>query len=325
MDDQAKNEDKKTNSNGFSKGHLEQILEAGLFAVTAETSPPVSADPEILIKATKDLLGVADAVNVTDGAGAKSHMASLAAAAIMVRAGIEPVLQFTVRDRNRIALQNDLLGAAALGIPNILCLTGDHVASGDQPEAKMVMDLDSCGLMELTRNMSVKGQLPSGRAIVKPPKLFIGAADAPREPDGDWAPSSLFAKLEAGAQFFQTQFCFDIDLVRRYMARLDDEGILERSYFMIGIGPIASAKSARWMNKNLFGVEIPGSIIDRIEKANDQKAEGKMICLELIQQLQEIKGVSGVHLMGPRIEQTAAQVISEAGIREGRKSVKIML
>ena len=302
-----------------SQGRLERLLRAGTFTVTAETTPPVSADPSTLLKATESLAGLADAVNVTDGAGAKSHMASLAAASLLVQVGIEPVLQFTVRDRNRIALQNDLLGAAALGIPNILCLTGDNVDTGDQPEAKMVMDLDSRGLMALTRDMRNQRQLPSGRPIATPPGLFIGAADTPQDPDKDWDPSTLRAKIEAGAEFFQTQFCFDIGLVRRYMDRLDEEGILEESYFLIGVGPIPSVKSALWMNKNLYGVHVPDGIIDRLEKASDQQAESINICIELIQQLREINGVSGVHIMGPRVEKAAAQVIANTGIMKERE------
>ncbi len=304
-----------------SKGRLERLLQAGAFVVTAETTPPVSTDPAALLEVTEDLRDWADAVNVTDSAGAKSHMASLVAASLLMRAGIEPILQFTVRDRNRIALQNDLLGAGALGISNILCLTGDNILVGDQPDAKMVMDLDSRGLVSLARDMRDSRQLPTGRPIGKAPNLFIGATDAPQEPDNEWSATALQSKVDAGAEFFQTQFCFDIDLVRRYMERLENEGVLERAYFLIGIGPIASAKSARWMNRNLFGVDIPESIIARLEKATDQQAEGRRICLELIQQLREIPSVSGAHLMGPHVERSAAQVIAESGILDERSEI----
>jgi len=304
-----------------AKGKLERLLRAGAFVVTAETTPPISSDPTALLEATADLRDWADAVNVTDGAGAKSHMSSLAAASLLVQANIEPVLQFTIRDRNRIALQNDLLGAGALGISNILCLTGDNVSAGDQPDAKMVMDMDSRGLMALARDMRDTCQLPTGRPIGQAPNLFIGAADAPSEPDKQWNAGGIQSKIDAGAQFFQTQFCFDISLVRRYMERLGDEGVLDHAYFLIGIGPIASAKSARWMNQNLFGVHIPESIIDRLEQANDQAAEGRSVCLELIQELREVSGVSGVHLMGPRVEKSAAQVIADSGVLNERPEV----
>ena len=309
------------NQSTHSKSRLERLLRSGTFVATAETTPPISADPTPLLDVTRELRNYADAVNVTDGASAKSHMASLAAASILVGAGIEPVLQFTVRDRNRIALQSDLLGAAALGVSNILCLTGDNVTAGDQPDAKMVMDLDSRGLMALTRDMRDKVQLPSGRPIEKAPSLFIGAADAPQEPNNDWSATALHAKIDAGAEFFQTQFCFDADLVRRYMNRLEGEGVLERAYFLIGTGPIASAKSALWMNQNLFGVDVPEHIITRLEKAKNQSDEGRKICIELIQQLRSIPGVSGVHLMGPRTENAAAQVIADSGILNDRPEI----
>ena len=304
-----------------AQGKLERLLRAGAFVVTAETTPPISADPTALLEVTAELRDWADAVNVTDGAGAKSHMSSLAAAALLVQASIEPVLQFTIRDRNRLALQNDLLGAGALGISNVLCLTGDDVSAGDQPDAKMVMDMDSRGLMALARDMRDTRRLPTGRPIGKAPNLFIGAADAPHELDNEWSAAGLQSKIDAGAQFFQTQFCFDIDLVRRYMQRLANEGVLERAYFLIGIGPIASAKSARWMNQNLFGVYIPESIITRLEHATDQETEGRKVCLELIQELREVAGVSGVHLMGPRIEKSAAQVIADSGVLNERPEV----
>ncbi len=297
-----------------SPGRLERLLRAGEFVVTAETTPPVSTDPEAVLARARCLEGVADAVNVTDGAGARAHLSSLTTAGILARAGIEPVLQFTVRDRNRLALQGDLLGAAASGVPNILCLRGDDASNGDQPETKMVHDLESRELMALARRLRDDGRLPSGRAIDRPPELLIGGADAPVDPGPDWRPDSLRAKIAAGADFFQTQFCFDIDMVRRYMARLRDEGVLEGRYFLIGIGPIASAKSARWMNANLFGVEVPDATLRRLDGADDQRREGLRICVELIDQLKDVPGVSGAHLMGPGIEQAAAEAIAESGI-----------
>jgi methylenetetrahydrofolate reductase (NADPH) len=299
-------------------GKLEAVLKAGQFALTAETAPPDSADPEAVLARTGCLKGLADAVNVLDGPGAQTHLSPLAAAAILARAGIEPVLQFTMRDRNRLALQADILGAAALGIPNILCLTGDSPEVGDQPEAKPVFDLGSAQFMEIVRGMRDQACYPGGRAIETPPRLFIGGADTPRKLDADFTPDGLNDKIAAGADFFQTQYCFDMAVLRAYIARLGDFGILERSYFIIGIGPIGSARSARWMNENLFGVDIPGSIITRLEQAKDAKAEGRKICVELIQQLQEIEGVAGVHLMAPSGEQAAADIIRECGVLKGR-------
>ena len=300
-----------------SSGRLEATLRRGHFALTAETSPPDAADAAAVTARVGPLKGVADAVNVTDGAGARAHMSALACAAILARDGMEPVLQFTARDRNRLALQGDMVGAAALGIPNILCLYGDDPKSGDQPDAKPVYDLDTRDLLDTARTLR-GGAFPSGRPITPPPRLFIGAADAPRRLTDDWSPDGLRAKVAAGADFFQTQYCFDMDVLRRYMARLDDEGITERVFYLIGIGPIASAKSARWMNENLFGVHIPDPLVARLDGAADQRAEGRRICAELLQELREIEGVSGAHLMAPRQEQAIAQVIKESGALEAR-------
>jgi len=297
-----------------SAGRLEALLSRGAFAMTAETSPPDAATPAAVMARAGCLKGLADAVNVTDGAGAKAHMSAMAAAAVLAQHGIEPVLQFTVRDRNRIALQGDLIGAAALGIPNILCLHGDDPKTGDQPEAKPVYDIDSRALMTTARRLREEGTLPSGRIIDPPPRLFIGAADSPHDPNREWKPDGLKAKIDAGADFIQTQYCFDLALLRRYLARLGDHGLLERLYLMVGIGPIASAKSARWMNENLFGVHVPDEIIARLDKASDQRAEGRRICVELLQELAEIKGVAGAHLMAPRQEQAIAEAIADSGL-----------
>ncbi len=301
-----------------SGGRLEAVLKAGQFALTAETAPPDSADAAAVLARTHCLKGLADAVNVLDGPGAQTHLSPLAAAAIMAAGGIEPVLQFTMRDRNRLALQADILGAGALGIHNILCLTGDSPEAGDQPETKPVFDLNSAQFIETVRDMRDAGHYPGGREIETPPRLFIGGADAPRKLDDDFTPGALEAKIAAGADFFQTQYCFDMETLRAYLARIGDFGILERTHFIIGIGPIASARSARWMNENLFGVHIPDEIVTRLEQAEDSKAEGRKVCVELIQQMREIDGVSGAHLMAPHGEEAAAQVIRECGVLEGR-------
>ena len=302
-----------------STGWLEAVLRRGHFAVTAETSPPDGADPAPVLERAGGLKGVADAVNVTDGAGARAHMSALACAAILAREGIEPVLQFTARDRNRLALQGDLVGAGALGIHNILCLYGDDPKNGDQPDATPVFDLDTTGILSTARGLR-EGAFPSGREVSPPPALFIGAADSPRPIDDDWKPYGVLAKIEAGADFFQTQYCFDMDVLRRYMAPLVDAGVTERAFFLIGIGPIASAQSARWMNENLFGVHIPEPLIERLEGAENQRAEGRKICAELLRELQEIEGVAGAHLMAPRREQSIAQVIEESGVLAARSA-----
>lgn len=309
-----------TDSSARPASRLESLLAQGVFVLTAETTPPLSASPDDLRGRVAPLQGVADAVNITDGAGAKTHMASLAAAGLMIRDGIEPVLQFTMRDRNRLALQADLLGGAALGVTNILCLSGDSVEAGDQPDAKPVHDIDSRGLLSTARAMRDEAVLPSGRAIKSPPHLFLGAADAPSDPGPDWSPAPLRAKIDAGAQFFQTQYCFEPDVLRRYMSRLGDEGILDDAVFIIGIGPIRSAKSARWMNDNLWGVHIPEPVITRLDGAADQAEEGVLVCAELIDALQEIPGVSGAHVMGPRSEDASAEAIKRSGVLENRSA-----
>lgn len=258
------------------------------------------------------LRGRAHAINVTDAAGARTAISSLAAAAILRGAGYEPILQMTCRDRNRIALAGDLLGAAALGIANLLILHGDDPSQGDAPEAKPVYDLDSRAVMSLARTMRDQGVLPSGRKIAQAPHYLIGAADSPHDPAADWRPDGLIAKRDAGAQFVQTQFCFNAEIMHRYMARLSDFGLCEDLRFLVGVGPLASADAARWMNQNLFGVEVPDAIIARLEDAGDQAAEGRRICVELIQDLRGIEGVAGVHIMAPRQGTAAIAAVVDA-------------
>ena len=290
-------------------------LARGRFAITAEVTPPLSADPAALLAKVAPLRGKADAVNVTDAAGARVTMASFAAAAVLAGAGYDPVLQLTCRDRNRIALAGDLVGAGACGIGNILVLHGDSPESGDLPEAKPVYDLDSRGLIGLARALRDSGALPSGRSVEPPPRLFIGAADTPIDPPAGWEPKGLLAKAEAGADFVQTQFCFEPELARRYLARLADFGLTERLKILIGVGPIASARSARWMNDHLFGVTVPDAVVARLEDAADPAREGRLICVELIQALREIPGVAGVHIMAPtQGSEAIAAVIDEAGV-----------
>jgi methylenetetrahydrofolate reductase (NADPH) len=299
-------------------GKLAQVLQAGQFAITAETSPPDSSSPQSVLDRAVCLKGLADAVNVTDGASARVHMSALAAAAIMAREGIEPVLQQTTRDRNRLALQGDVLGAAALGIHNFLCLTGDKMAAGDQPDAAEVFEIDSGELMRQMRDMRDAGTYPSGREINPAPSLFLGAAEMPAEPGDNWPAARLQAKIDNGTQFFQTQYCFELEKVRRYCQALVDGGFTEQAHFLIGIGPLASARSARWMNDNLFGVHVPDEIIKRLEAADDQKAEGRAICAELLQGFSEIEGCAGAHLMAPHGEASCAQVIQQSGLLELR-------
>ncbi|MEQ8370610.1 MAG: methylenetetrahydrofolate reductase [Alphaproteobacteria bacterium] len=302
-----------------SPGRLEALMRAGTFVMTAETTPPLSASAADVQAKAGPLKGLADAVNVTDGAGARAHLSSLATSAILIGMGIEPVLQFTLRDRNRLALQGDILGAAALGVPNILCIHGDKVDGGDQPDAKMVYDVPgSRELMSLIRDMRDTAKLPSGRDIATPPAVMVGATELPSVPGPDWKPDGIASKIAAGADFFQTQYCFEPATAKAYASRLREEGFTEQAHFIIGCGPLASFRSAKWMNDNLFGVHIPDPILKRMEQAKDEKAEGRRICVEMMQVLAEIPGVAGVHLMAPRQEAACAQCIEESGLLKKR-------
>ena len=289
---------------------LQQKLLDKVFVYTAETTPPDASNKETLLKNVMPLKGVADAVNVTDSPGAKAHMSSLTAAVILAQNGIDPILQLTVRDRNRLALQGDLIGASALGVNNILCLKGDDPKNGDQPETKIVNDIDSLTLVSTANMMRKEKKLPSGRVIDPSPKLFIGGAEVPTQ--GKPNPEKILEKINKGVDFFQTQYVFDAKLLNEYMKVLGDEGILEKTNFIIGLGPFASAKSARWMNENLFGVDVPDQIIKRLEGAKDQKEESKKICIELIDNFRNIQGVKGVHLMGHRKEEVISEIIKES-------------
>jgi len=295
---------------------LQSRLRSGQFVVTAEITPPVSTDPAEFLKRALPLKGLVTAVNVTDGAGAKVHLSSLAAAHFLVQTGIEPIFQMTCRDRNRLALQGDILGAAALGIHNILVLAGDNPAAGDQPEAKAVHDLDSKGLIALAHRMRSQKTLPSGTAIEGQLELAIGAADIPVDPPKDWNPKGLFIKAEAGADFVQTQFCMDTGIVRRYASRLRELGF--KLPILIGVAPIPSARSARWMKEKLFGTIIPDTHVERLEKARDARAEGSKICIEVLRDLAEIPGVAGAHVMAPMNFAEIPLAIEESGVL-GRK------
>ena len=297
-------------------GRFESALRAGRFVMTAEVTPPVSTDLNDLLAKAMPLRGLADAVNVTDGAGARAHLGSLTAALTLQQNGIEPIVQFTCRDRNRIALQSDLLSAAALDLRNILILRGDDPKQGDQPDAKPVFDLESRTLLETAVSIRDRGEFPHGRKVAGKAHYFLGAAEAPTDPAPDWKPKGLQAKIAAGAQFAQTQFCMDVGVIERYTRRLADEGIPEDFYLIAGIAPLRSAKSARWMKHNLFGTIIPDETVERMEKSSDASAEGRKIAIELMQAFAEIPGVAGVHIMAPNHEEAIPEVISTFGRRQ---------
>ncbi|MCU9847485.1 methylenetetrahydrofolate reductase [Defluviimonas sp. WL0024] len=302
-----------------SHSRLERVLRAGRFAVTAELNPPDSADPSDVFEAAQPLGEVADAINATDASGANCHMSSIGISALLTRAGYSTVYQISCRDRNRIAIQGDVLGAAAMGVSNVLCLTGDGVGVGDQPGAKPVFDFDSLTLLRTIRTMRDQGMFLSGRKITRPPQMFLGAAENPCIPPHDWRPERLAKKVEAGAEFIQTNYIYDIPLFEKFMARVRDMGLDKKVYILAGVGPLASAKAARWMRSNVPGIHVPDALIERMEKAEKPGAEGKKICIELIQQIREIKGVAGVHVMAYRREHQVSEIILESGVLAGRQ------
>ncbi len=291
-----------------------ETLASGHFAVTAEITPPRSASLDSLTVAVSDLKPAVTAINLTDGASARVRMSSSAAAIHIKQLGMEPILQITCRDRNRIALQSDLLGAAAFGVRNVLVLTGDAVEAGDDPDARPVFDLNSRQLIAALKKMSAESVTLSGSELTSAPDFFLGAADAPFDVAGDWTPDGLQAKLDAGAQFIQTQYCFDMGLLERYMARLNDHGLTEKMYFLVGLGPLRSANGARWMRDNLPGTVMPDGIIRRMEAARDARAEGISICAELLQQAKDTSGVAGAHLMAPGLHHEIVEAVKLAGL-----------
>ena len=308
-----------------TESRLERVLRNGRFAVTSELNPPDSADPEDVFRAAIVLSQVCDGINAVDASGANVHMSSVGICALLTRAGYEPVYQVAARDRNRIAIQGDLLGAAAMGVRNVLFITGDDVSNGDQPQAKRVFDMDSIQMLRMARTMRDEGMFLSGRKITTPPELFIGAAANPFVPPYAWRPLRLAKKIAAGAEFVQTQYCFDVPRFKTYMQRVRDMGLHEKVFILVGVGPLRSARGAEFMRSKVPGVVIPDEIVERLQKTpkKQQKAEGKKIAIEIIQQVKEIEGVAGVHVMAYRQEELVAEIIEEAGLlpRPYRKGV----
>ena len=284
-----------------SAGRLERALRAGRFAVTAELNPPDSADPADVYSRALVLSEVCDAINATDASGANCHMSSVGICALLTRAGYSTIMQISCRDRNRIAIQ------------------GDGVETGDHPQAKPVFDLDSVTLLETIRAMRDEARFLSGRKIASPPNVFLGAAANPFAPPYEWRPLRLAKKIAAGAQFVQTQYCFDIAMLKTYMARVRDLGLHQECFILAGVGPLKSARAARWIRGNVPGVHIPDAIIERLEGAEDQRREGKHLCIDLIQEIAEIEGISGVHVMAYRQEELVSEIITSSGILARRR------
>jgi len=301
-----------------SESRLERVLRAGHFAVTAECGPPKGSDVAKLEAKARHLQGKVDAVNVTDNQTAIVRMSSVAACALLKNMGIEPVLQMVTRDRNRIALQSDLFGAYALGIRNVLCLTGDHQSFGNQKGAMGVFDLDSIQLLSVVRDMRDNGHILGGEPIETPPKMFIGAAENPFADPLTWRAVRLAKKIAAGADFIQTQCIFNIDRFEAFMQQARDMGLTEKVYILAGITPFKSAAMARYMAEKVAGMDIPDEMIKRMAGAPKEKqaAEGIQIAVETIERVKSMKGVAGIHVMAIEWEHKVPEILEAAGLSQ---------
>jgi methylenetetrahydrofolate reductase (NADPH) len=294
-------------------GRLEAIARSDRFAVSSEVVPPRSADPRTVFLQARDLVGYADAVNVTDNPTATAHMSPVAGVAAVARAGLEPTLQLTVRDRNRLALTAELLGAWALGARNILCLTGDPVSVGDHPDATAVVDLAVIDLVRLAAQLRSEGRLLSGAVIQEPPGFYVGVADSPLAPSYD--PGRLEAKIDAGASFVMTQITYDLDALLAWSEIVRARGILERAAVLVGVAPIRSAEQARYLIEHLPGVTVPPEMVALLEQAGpDAEALGVADCVRIVDRLREVPGIAGVHVMGLGREAVVRRVIEGAGL-----------
>jgi len=301
-----------------SPGRLERVLRAGAFAVTTELASPDSADPEEVYRRARIFDGYVDAINATDGSGANCHMSSLAVCALLTRVGYAAVMQISCRDKNRIAIQGDILGGAAMGVCNMLCLTGDGVQAGDHPQAKPVFDLDALSLLEIARTLRDERHFQSGRKLSFAPRVLLGAAENPNALPLEHRALRLRKKVAAGAQFIQTQYCYDIPLLRAFMHGIEDAGLSGKVFILVGVGPLRSAKAADWMRTHVPGIHVPDAVIARLAGAADQAREGRNLCVDLIQEIRTIAGVSGVHLMAYRQEESVAEIIDRSGVLAGR-------
>ena len=292
---------------------LEALARSRRFCVTSEVVPPRSAATEPVERQARELVGYADAVNVTDNPTASAHMSPVAGAAIVARMGLEPTLQLTVRDRNRLAIAADLLGAWALGARNLLCLTGDPLSVGDQPEAATVNDLGLLELLALGSTLRDEGRLPSGAEIADAPRYFVGVADSPLVKHYD--PARLEVKLDAGAGFVMTQIAYDLDRLAEWAEVVRPRGVFERVAVLVGVAPLRSAKQARYMNEHLPGVHVPDTLLGALDDAGpDAEALGTAQCVEVVSGLQKMQGISGVHVMGLGREEVVRHVIEGAGL-----------
>jgi len=298
----------------FAASNLEKVLSAGHFAVTAEAGPPKGTSAEVVKKKAEQLKNACDAVNITDNQTAIVRMCSLAGCAIIKQAGVEPVMQMVCRDRNRIAIQSDILGAISLGIHNVLCLSGDHPRFGNHPTARAVFDLDSIQLIQVLKNMRDNKKFINGEDISGEVPLFIGAAENPFADPFEYRVNRLAKKIKAGANFIQTQAIYDIAKFKKWMEMVCDRGLDTQTHILGGIIPLRSAGMARYMRDNVPGVSVPEEIVSRMEGAKSGKTEGMNIAIELIQQLKEIPGVHGVHIMAVGWEEIVPEIVQKAGL-----------
>ncbi|MBI4744705.1 MAG: methylenetetrahydrofolate reductase [Actinobacteria bacterium] len=299
-----------------SESRLEKLLNAGHFAVTAELGPPKSSDSNIIKQKANILKGYVDAVNITDCQTAIVRMSSIAAASILVHLGLEPIAQMTCRDRNRIAIQSDLLGASALGVNNLLCLTGDHQKFGNHPESKNVFDLDSIQLLKTVKDMRDDKKFQCGEEITVEPRFFIGAAANPFADPFEYRAFRMGKKIKAGADFIQTQIVFNLDKFVKWMETVRELGLDKKAFILAGVAPIKSAWMAKYMKNKVAGMDVPDEIIARMEKAANPKEEGINICVDIINQLKEIKGISGVHIMAVEWEEAVPEIVEKSRLKE---------
>lgn len=297
-----------------TESRLERLMKAGHFVVCGEMGPPTSADVSLIEKKAAYFRGTVDAVNLTDCQSATVRMSSVASCKLCLDLGLEPVLQMTCRDRNRLALQSDLLGAYGLGVRNVLCLSGDHPAMGNHPQSKVVYDLDSVQLVRLVREFREKGRLLSGDEMKVSPRMWIAAAANPFGDPFEFRVTRLAKKIAAGADFIQTQAIFDIPRFKRFMEMVCERGLHEKAYILAGIMPVKSEKALLFMKKNVAGMSIPDELIERMKSAEDKEKEGVNMACEFIQEVREIEGVAGIHLMPALWEAITPRVMEQAGL-----------
>lgn len=298
------------------RSHLDRLLRSDAFVVTAEMPTVDGPDPAAVHRIAERLRGRVDAVNCTDNSAAYPHLSSVAAGHLLLDAGVEPIVQLTCRDRNRLALQADLLGAAALGVRNVCLMTGDDVTAGDHPEAKPLYDLDSIHLIRTARILRDAGTYLSGRRLESPPSFLIGAVENPFAPPLEFRPMRLGKKIEAGAEFIQTQICFDLPRLRLFLARAEELGLLGRVPLLVGVFVPRTAKSVRYLRDEVPGIDVPEEVLVRMASVPEERQwdEGVRIATEIVQEVRELPGVRGVHLMAIRNQEGIDAVLEGAGL-----------